>query len=227
MSIGYITQYFPGLNSMESDQSLRIPYVCHASRAGNPDYRYDIGPHLTESNLYSKRKYKRYKSINTADETQSFHPSPSTLSLDRNRTNSIHYTSTTKTMKLLSLAVFLFPITTLSTPISTDTTAVLPRNAITARDVWCSNVSGRTQGCDLPAGTRSRAVSAGSQFGVQCKRHGPGVSGPGGTNYVWDYVPGWDCYISARWTNSDCEGEFIPMISDFWTCVVRIVKMLM
>lgn len=27
-------------------------------------------------------------------------------------------------------------------------------------------------------------------------------------NEKWDYIPGWDCWISAHWTGVGCEGEF-------------------
>jgi hypothetical protein len=29
----------------------------------------------------------------------------------------------------------------------------------------------------------------------------------------WDYIPGWGCWVSAKWTNDGCESKFV------FTCV--------
>jgi hypothetical protein len=34
------------------------------------------------------------------------------------------------------------------------------------------------------------------------------VTAGGTTNVVWDWVPGWKCWISAHWTNSVCECKY-------------------
>ncbi|KFY90810.1 hypothetical protein V498_05808 [Pseudogymnoascus sp. VKM F-4517 (FW-2822)] len=38
-------------------------------------------------------------------------------------------------------------------------------------------------------------------FGVRCKANGENISG----NKVWDWIPGWGCWIAAINTNSGCE----------------------
>ncbi|KAF2435262.1 hypothetical protein EJ08DRAFT_395057 [Tothia fuscella] len=41
-------------------------------------------------------------------------------------------------------------------------------------------------------------VYPGDRFGVSCTREGENISG----DATWDYIPGWDCYISAYYSRS-------------------------
>lgn len=51
-----------------------------------------------------------------------------------------------------------------------------------------------------------RKINPGEQFGIRYKRRGEIVL----ENPVWSYIPGWNCWISARWTNEGCEGKHAP-----------------
>ncbi|KAH6653663.1 hypothetical protein BKA67DRAFT_692732 [Truncatella angustata] len=60
------------------------------------------------------------------------------------------------------------------------------------------------QGCDTTStsGKRKRTVTGGDRFSVSCYTdNGASVNG----NKRWDYVPGWGCWISAKWTQLGCE----------------------
>lgn len=43
----------------------------------------------------------------------------------------------------------------------------------------------------------------GDRFGVRCKAYGEVING----NRVWDYIPGWNCWVSAHYTQSGCESK--------------------
>jgi hypothetical protein len=115
-------------------------------------------------------------------------------------------------MKLANIALILFPIAAFGTPIASPD--VSP-NTLTGRalglearaDKWCSLGVSSAQGCDAdPWGSQRKVtVNPGDNFGVRCWSHARSVQG----NDVWDYVPGWDCWISALWTNVGCESKYI------------------
>ena len=49
-----------------------------------------------------------------------------------------------------------------------------------------------------------RTIRAGEGFGVACRlTDGEPVKG----NRVWDYIPGWDCWVSSRFTSNGCESK--------------------
>ncbi|KAF2195080.1 hypothetical protein K469DRAFT_545250 [Zopfia rhizophila CBS 207.26] len=111
-------------------------------------------------------------------------------------------------MKLLNIALVLFPFATLSSPISSPNPLAEAASTLEARDKYCNlhpDVTG-PQGCDEDRwnGKRVRTVNLGERFGVRCWSTGKNING----NTKWDYVPGWNCWISARWTNSGCESTF-------------------
>ena len=49
-----------------------------------------------------------------------------------------------------------------------------------------------------------RVIRAGERFGVACKLDdGEPIKG----NRVWDYIPGWDCWVAAHFTSNGCESK--------------------
>lgn len=49
-----------------------------------------------------------------------------------------------------------------------------------------------------------RTIRAGEGFGVACRlTDGEPVKG----NRVWDYIPGWNCWVSSRFTSKGCESK--------------------
>jgi len=71
-----------------------------------------------------------------------------------------------------------------------------------------------TANCRAAPTTDSNVVhvwNQGTIIGVSCKdTSGQCVNG----NCVWDYVPGWGCWVSATITNTGCECMFIS--TGFW-----------
>jgi hypothetical protein len=49
-------------------------------------------------------------------------------------------------------------------------------------------------------------------FGVSCYVTDGQPVGANGYKR-WDYIPGWGCWVSAKWTNDGCESKFV------FTCV--------
>ncbi|EHL01785.1 hypothetical protein M7I_2136 [Glarea lozoyensis 74030] len=77
---------------------------------------------------------------------------------------------------------------------------------LVARDNVCHIITAGSQGCDWDPynGKRRTLIKPGMTFGVSCYV----TDGkPVGTDKYkrWDYVPGWGCWVSAKWTNSGCE----------------------
>ena len=115
-------------------------------------------------------------------------------------------------MKFVPLALtLLLPFLTSTSPIANpdDVTAANP--LLVARDVYCT--LGETVhshvGCyEGPKATGGKFIQwiepQGPRFGVKCYKIGETVAG--GKNR-WDYIPGWGCYVSQKWTNKNCEGE--------------------
>ncbi|PVI00553.1 hypothetical protein DM02DRAFT_671879 [Periconia macrospinosa] len=110
-------------------------------------------------------------------------------------------------MKFSLFAIATLPFLAVANPTPIEATtpnedqSVAPPSA--QADKVCSNASGREQGCDVDRfnGQRRVAVAPGKTFGARCFAHGMFVDG----NDVWDYVPGWNCWVSATWTNIGCE----------------------
>ncbi|EPE27576.1 hypothetical protein GLAREA_04367 [Glarea lozoyensis ATCC 20868] len=80
---------------------------------------------------------------------------------------------------------------------------------LVARDNVCHIITAGSQGCDWDPynGKRRTLIKPGMTFGVSCYV----TDGkPVGTDKYkrWDYVPGWGCWVSAKWTNSGCESKF-------------------
>lgn len=75
-------------------------------------------------------------------------------------------------------------------------------------DKWCTLYPGVDKvNCRAFISTKDaskRLIRSGERFGVACKlTDGESVKG----NRVWDYIPGWDCWVSARFTSNGCESK--------------------
>jgi len=109
-------------------------------------------------------------------------------------------------MKLLqSLTFFSIPLLSLANPITSPNESVLEARA----DKWCTLHSSVNYdvNCRKGAGTGYaivRKIHPSDRFGVRCKANGESVEG----NKVWDWIPGWGCWVSAHYTNDGCESMF-------------------
>jgi hypothetical protein len=110
-------------------------------------------------------------------------------------------------MKATTVLAILFPfyVTVLAIPKPDPVAVPGPTPVLSARDKYCTNVSGGAQGCDSDPWNQQRLVTVnnGDTFGVSCTTDARVVNG----QTTWDYVPGWGCYISAAWTDANCEGK--------------------
>ncbi|KAL3421208.1 hypothetical protein PVAG01_07653 [Phlyctema vagabunda] len=119
-------------------------------------------------------------------------------------------------MKFSYIVAFVLPLAVSANPVAAPEAApeAVPdaspnplaevSNTLEARaDKWCNLGTSTAQGCDYDrwGSSRKRTVNVNERFGVRCWSNGQNVNG----NYKWDYIPGWDCWISARWTNTNCE----------------------
>lgn len=116
-------------------------------------------------------------------------------------------------MKLVqTFSLFSLPLLILANPITSPKPASLEARA----DKWCT--LGATVDYDVHC--RKGAGSGydhvrwihpsdpglpGDRFGVRCKAYGEVING----NRVWDYIPGWNCWVTAHYTNSGCEGNVL------------------
>ncbi|KAF8993776.1 hypothetical protein BDQ17DRAFT_1367886 [Cyathus striatus] len=88
----------------------------------------------------------------------------------------------------------------------TATTTIVVATPLEERaDKWCT-LWGSSDNVNCRSGTSTsynvvRIIHNGERFGVRCTRRGQTISG----NDVWDYIPGWGCYVSAHYTNDGCE----------------------
>lgn len=117
-------------------------------------------------------------------------------------------------MKLSPVLILaLLPFLTMANPVAEPEPVPVaepePEPVLEARaDKWCRlhpDVDGYVN-CRAGTNTNSRIIrqiSKSERFGVRCKRNGESVSG----NRVWDWIPGWGCYVSARYTNDGCESK--------------------
>ncbi|ORY04957.1 hypothetical protein BCR34DRAFT_591046 [Clohesyomyces aquaticus] len=107
-------------------------------------------------------------------------------------------------MKPTAITLLLVPIAVLGSPTPNQGISLAPR--VDFSDKTCSQFTNIAQGCDTDRYNSKRKVTVnpGQTFGVRCWSYGQSVQG----NTVWDYVPGWDCWISALWTNTGCESMF-------------------
>ncbi|KAF7510021.1 hypothetical protein GJ744_007125 [Endocarpon pusillum] len=72
-----------------------------------------------------------------------------------------------------------------------------PASSLEPRDKWCRVT--RTQTCYEHEWSTSRAIreiDPGDRFGVDCVMKGS-----------WDWIPGWRCYVSTRYTASTVAGD--------------------
>ncbi|KAH8662918.1 hypothetical protein BGZ60DRAFT_412282 [Tricladium varicosporioides] len=118
-------------------------------------------------------------------------------------------------MQLINIAFVLFPVAILATPITSPETSPNPASEVAsslldaraeASDKTCTLGVNTAQGCDHDRYNQQRKVTVnpGDTFGVRCWSHGKSIN----NNDVWDYIPGWDCWISSLWTNVGCESKF-------------------
>lgn len=110
-------------------------------------------------------------------------------------------------MKLLApLTLLSLPLLSLATPITSPEAAL---EALEARaDKWCTTNTDIDVRCRKGAGTgydHVRWIKPTDRFGVRCKANGEKI----GETKVWDYIPGWGCWVTAYYTNSGCE-SMIP-----------------
>ncbi|KAG9027157.1 hypothetical protein FS837_004365 [Tulasnella sp. UAMH 9824] len=74
------------------------------------------------------------------------------------------------------------------------------------RDKYCRlhddvTPPGHCRSCTSTECPKVRDISKSDRFGVSCYV----MSDPANNNFRWDYIPGWNCYVSASITNPDCE----------------------
>ena len=109
-------------------------------------------------------------------------------------------------MKLSPLILLSFlPLLSLADPMAEAS----PVELESREDKWCTLYPGVDNvNCREYETTYSpslRMIRAGERFGVACKIiDGEPVKG----KRVWDYIPGWNCHVSARYTSAGCEGKF-------------------
>jgi len=133
-------------------------------------------------------------------------------------------------MKLSNIFFFLTPLVVLGNPVAiadaepnpveevtSATTAIWAGPDPTAdvsllakRDNVCHITTSGSQGCDWDPynGKRRTTIEPGMTFGVHCYITNGSPVGSSGYQR-WDYIPGWGCWVSAKWTNSGCESKFL------------------
>ena len=127
--------------------------------------------------------------------------SPSTDFLQKNPRN-----PSPSTMKLSPIILISFlPLLGLGNPIAEELSSV---NLEPRGDKGCTLYPGVDNvNCREFISTyhlSKRMIRAGEKFGVACKlTDGEPVNG----NRVWDYIPGWDCWVAARFTSNGCESK--------------------
>lgn len=139
-------------------------------------------------------------------------------------------------MMLFPVLLSLLPFLTLASPIAEPNPDPAPAELEPRADKWC------TLGATVDENVRCRA-GAGTgydfkrwiiaadpglpfdRFGVRCKAYGEVIFG----NRVWDYIPGWNCWVTAHYTDSECESEskFIPIKWRFWLICNRKCAMVL
>jgi hypothetical protein len=103
---------------------------------------------------------------------------------------------------LPTLVLLTTSLLTTATPITSPN----PADLSTRADKWCrlkSTVNSDVR-CRKGAGTGYdlvRWIHPSDRFGVGCKANGEIIEG----NRVWDYIPGWGCWVTAHYTNDGCE----------------------
>ncbi|KAF2398180.1 hypothetical protein EJ06DRAFT_558568 [Trichodelitschia bisporula] len=106
-------------------------------------------------------------------------------------------------------AALLLPLLALATanPLPAPEPEALPAadpaaalDALNKRDKYCKVFTGDGNvACRKGAGTGYnvvRRIGANDRFGVNCKANGEKV----GDTKVWDWVPGWGCWVTAYYT---------------------------
>ena len=119
-------------------------------------------------------------------------------------------------MKFTPLALaLLLPFLASTSPIATPDDISAANPILAARGIYCTlgekvhSHVGCYAGPKATGGKFIRWIEPqGPRFGVKCYKIGETVAG--GKNR-WDYIPGWGCYVSQKWTNKNCEGEFQVM----------------
>jgi hypothetical protein len=125
-------------------------------------------------------------------------------------------------MKLSNIILFLSPLAVLGNPVeelasattsiwaSPNPAAVATAGLIAKRDNVCHIITADNQGCDWDPyhGERKYEINPGMTFGVSCFITDGKPVGRDGYRR-WDYVPGWGCWVSAKWTDTECEGRFL------------------
>ena len=111
-------------------------------------------------------------------------------------------------MKLAASFISLLPLAVVATPITSPDPAAEAVADLLPRATVCylnsDALKNDPQGCDTSptSGVRHRGVTGGDRFSVSCTKRGRCVTS---ANCVWDYVPAWNCYIWAGWTQQNCE----------------------
>lgn len=119
----------------------------------------------------------------------------------------------------VSASLLLLPALSLANPITSPNPAPLE-----VRDKYCT--LGATVDFDVHCrkGAGSgydhvrwiRAADPGlpepKPFGVKCKAYGEVING----NRVWDWIPGWGCWVTAHYTNSGCESRLLDLKGCIW-----------
>ena len=100
-------------------------------------------------------------------------------------------------------------LTLLSLSHATPTPEANSTSELKPRDKWCRLHDDVTPPghCRTHASTTYRSIKdikRSDRFGVECRMFGDYAN----NNNVWDWVPGWGCYVSASITDPDCESKY-------------------
>ncbi|KAB5530453.1 hypothetical protein GE09DRAFT_392347 [Coniochaeta sp. 2T2.1] len=139
---------------------------------------------------------------------------------------SLHQYSSTPQRPTMKLTLSVLPLlTTLlslshATPLTPETDsspAVNATSELKPRDKWCRLHDDVTPPghCRTHASTTYRSIKdikRSDRFGVECRMFGDYAN----NNNVWDWVPGWGCYVSASITDPDCESEYFALTWGRW-----------
>ncbi|KAI9759764.1 MAG: hypothetical protein M1840_003092 [Geoglossum simile] len=171
-----------------------------------------------------RRKY-RFPALPSSDPSNPLSPLPTLPPIDT-PIDSLPSRKRPYSMKTISIALLLFPVAILGTPIaSSEASPNIPIGIqadipIDTLDTWCTlNTSVLDPGCYYDPWHLERRQSVPKvRFGVNCYVEALNVSGFA----KWDWIPGWKCWISGVYTNLNCEGKF--QCPSFKEAIVLIIR---
>ncbi|KAK4113307.1 hypothetical protein N656DRAFT_797830 [Canariomyces notabilis] len=105
----------------------------------------------------------------------------------------------------LSIALSLLPLLAHGSPVAVFAPESSPLELEARADKTCQ-VTTSNVNCRAGAGTGYRVVrliQPGVGFGVRCKAKGEWII----DTDIWDWIPGWSCWVTAHYTNYGCESN--------------------